>query len=77
MATNIIGVTITRPLADPAIEPSGTFIIGGAITKSGGGAWAESGDMYAEWDQGTGSWATMGSSGALNVAAATNPITGL
>lgn len=77
MATNITGVSITRPLTDPNIDPSGDFIIGGQITPSGGGAWAESGDMYAEWDQGTGSWTTIGSSGALNVAAQTNPVTGL
>ena len=77
MATNITGVTMPQPVSDPGISPSGSFTMGGQITIAGGGGWAESGDMYFEWDQGTSTWVTMGSTGALNVAAQTNPITGL
>ena len=76
MATNITGVSITRPLSDPAIDSGQSFIMGGQIGTAGGGGWAESGDMYFEWDQGSGSWATIGTSGDL-YHSATNPITGL
>ena len=77
MATNITGVNQTQPLSDPGISPNGNFVMGGQITTAGGGGWAESGDMYFEWDQGSASWVTLGSTGALNVSSQTNPITGL
>jgi len=77
MATNITGVTMTQPLSDPGIAPNGNFTMGGQIQTAGGGGWAESGDMYFEWDQGTSTWATLGSTGVLNVAAQTNPVLGL
>lgn len=76
MATNITGVTFTQPSSDPGISPEGNFVMGGQIQTSGGGGWAESGDMYFEWDQGTSTWATIGGSGAL-FTEDTNPITGL
>jgi hypothetical protein len=76
MATNIVGVTMTQPLSDPNIQTGGSFTMGGQITVAGGGGWAESGDMYFEWDQGTGSWATIGTSGGL-YHSATNPLLGL
>ena len=53
MATNITGVTMTQPLSDPNIQTGGSFTMGGQISTAGGGGWAESGDMYFEWDQGT------------------------
>ena len=68
MATNITGVTMTQPTVDPDIDANGSFTMGGQIITSGGGGWAESGDMYFEWDQGTATWATLGSTGDLNVA---------
>jgi len=76
MATNITGVSLEQPLTDPAIDVDASFNMGGAIIKAGGGGWAESGDMYFEWDQGTATWITIGSTGGLSTAD-TNPITGL
>jgi len=77
MATNIVGVTMPTPASDPGISTNGNFTMGGVITTAGGGTWAESGDMHFQWDQGNDNWVTMGSTGALNVASQTNPITGL
>jgi len=77
MATNIVGVTMPTPAGDPNPAPEGNFVMGGQITTSGGGGWAESGDMYFQWDQGTATWTDLASTGALNIAAQTNPITGL
>jgi len=76
MSTNITGVTMPRPTVDPNIAAGGSFEMGGQITAAGGGGWAESGDMYFEWDQGIGSWATIGGSGDLYTED-TNPILGL
>ena len=73
MATNIIGVTMPTP----GISPNGNFTMGGVISVSGGGGWNESGDMYFEWDQGTATWVSLASTGALNIAAQTNPVLGL
>ena len=77
MATNIVGVTMPTPASDPTPSPGGDFIMGGQITTAGGGGWGESGDMYFQWDQGTSTWIDLASTGALNIAAQTNPITGL
>jgi len=76
MATNITGVTMPRPTVDPEIAAGGNFQMGGQISVAGGGGWAESGDMYFEWDQGIGSWVTIGGSGDLYTED-TNPILGL
>jgi len=65
------------PVGDPAPDPEGNFLMGGQIVTSGGGGWTESGDMYFQWDQGTATWTDLASTGALNIAAQTNPITGL
>jgi len=77
MSTNIADVAMTQPTVDPGIDAGGDFLMGGQIQVSGGGGWSESGDMYFEWDQGIGSWDTLGLTGDLNVASQTNPITGL
>ena len=77
MATRITGVNITQPLIDPQIAANDNFILGGRITKAGAGSWSESGDMHFQWDQGTDTWTNLGSTGALNVAVQTNPVTGL
>ena len=76
MATNITGVTITKPTEDPDIQVGGNFEIGSQIATAGGGGWAESGDMYFQWDQGTATWIDIGESGGLYTED-TNPITGL
>jgi hypothetical protein len=76
MATNIVGVTMPQPTSDPNIQTGGNFTMGGQISVAGGGSWAESGDMYFEWDQGTSTWTTIGTSGGL-YHSATNPLLGL
>lgn len=76
MATNIVGVTMTQPSSTVNISPGNNFTMGGRITTAGGGGWAESGDMYFEWDQGIGSWTTISGSGDLSTQN-TNPKTGL
>jgi hypothetical protein len=73
MATNINGVTMPTPSATVNENAGDSFTMGGVISTVGGGAWAESGDMYFEWDQGTGTWVTIGSTGYLQTAD-TNPI---
>ena len=76
MSTNITGVTMTQPTQSVNVNPGGSFTMGGQIVKSGGGGWAESGDMYFEWDQGSGSWQTIPSSGNVSTQN-TNPKLGL
>ena len=75
MSTNIIGVTMTAPGSDPGIDVGGNFPMTGVISTAGGGGWNESGDMYFEWDQGTATWVTIGTSSAAGLYhSATNPI---
>lgn len=76
MSTNITGVVMSQPTAPQNISPGDSFTMGGQIVKSGGGGWAESGDMYFEWDQGIDSWTTILGSGDLSTQD-TNPIAGL
>jgi len=76
MATNITGVSITKPTEDPNIQVSGNFEMGGQIATAGGGGWGESGDMYFQWDQGIATWLDIGGSNGLNTED-TNPIIGL
>ena len=76
MATNITGVSITKPTEDPDIQVTDSFQMDGQITTAGGGGWGESGDMYFQWDQGTATWIDIGESGGLYTED-TNPINGL
>ena len=76
MATNITGVSITKPTEDPDIEIDESFQMGGQISTAGGGGWNESGDMYFQWDQGSATWIDIAGSGGLYTED-TNPITGL
>ena len=76
MATNITGVSITKPTEDPDMQVDGSFEMGSQIATAGGGGWNESGDMYFQWDQGTATWVDIGESGGLYTED-TNPITGL
>jgi len=77
MSITISGVNLTQPLSDPGISPNGNFTMGGQLTTQGAGGWADTGIMHFQWDQGTVSWTDLASTGALNIAAQTNPITGL
>ena len=74
MATNITGVTMTAPTTTVNLDAGDTFQMSGQILTAGGGGWNESGDMYFEWDQGTGSWETMPSSGSNLTCPTPNPI---
>lgn len=76
MPINITGVIMTQPTQTVNLNPGDSFTMGGQITTEKGGAWAESGDMYFEWDQGIGSWTTIVGSGDLSTQN-TNPILGL
>ena len=73
MSTNITGVTMPTPSATVNEYAGESFTMGGVITTSGSGDWAESADMYFEWDQGTGTWTTIGATGYLSTQD-TNPI---
>ncbi|MFC1843314.1 Ig-like domain-containing protein [Thermodesulfobacteriota bacterium] len=59
--TSITGVTMTT--VDPTtIAVSGNFTMGGTMSTTNGAN--ESGNFFFEWDQGTGSWTTIGASGS-------------
>ena len=73
MSTNITGLAADRPLVDPAIAVDEDFLLGGHLVTSGGGSWNESAEIYFEWDQGTATWVSLSSTGALNIAAQGNP----
>ena len=73
MATSIIGVTMPTPAATVNENAGDSFTMGGVISTQGGGGWNESGDMYFEWDQGTGSWTKILATGYLSTQD-TNPI---
>ena len=73
MSTNITGVTMPTPSATVNEYAGESFTMGGVITTSGSGDWAESADMYFEWDQGNGTWTTIGATGYLQTQD-TNPI---
>ena len=73
MATNITGLAADRPLVDPDIAVNEDFLLGGHLTTSGSGGWNESAEIYFEWDQGTATWVSLASTGALNIAAQGNP----
>ena len=73
MSTNITGLAADRPLVDPAIAVDEDFLLGGHLLTAGGGGWNESAEIYFEWDQGTATWTSLSSTGALNIAAQGNP----
>jgi hypothetical protein len=74
MAT-IGSVALTQPTVDPNIAESGSFTMGGQVTKLTHGGVDY--DMYFEWDQGLGdsdaNYTTIPSSGNLQTAD-TNPV---
>ena len=70
----ITGVTMTQPNTNISISTYSSFTMSGSMQTGGGKS--ETGDMYFEWDQGTGTWTTITGSGALYTND-TNPKTGL
>jgi len=68
----INSISITQPSSPQNITGGDSFTMGGQLSASGHGGWPENVDMYFEWDQGTGTWQTIPSSGDLHTAD-TNP----
>lgn len=58
----IASVALTQPTSDPNVTEGNTFTIGGQITKSNHGGLDY--NMYAQWDQGTGTWVDIPTTGA-------------